>query len=808
MFRRRGIQRGALPITVALLAALPSVAALAGGGAGGGAIFALGGAGGTNSPTGTGGAGAPGTAFGNAAGGGGGAGVNGGAGSANQDGSAAGGSGGTSPGGNGTNGANGNGFDEGAGGGGGGAHGEILTTNTTNTGAAGGNGGGGGTGGPQSNNIGGAGGGGGAGGYGVVVNGSGLTYTMTGSARGGNGGAGGASGGNESGGGGGGSGGIGVYFTGGGTVVNSGTIAGGNGGAGGVGGGGNGSNGAGGAGIQGSGLTIINNGTTLGGLSGDGVTRADAIIFTGGINVLTGTGTTGSFTMISGGTFAPGSGAAGTSMTIAGNLAFQSGVLYLVHVNPSAASSATASGTAALAGTVQASFAPGSYAGRSYDILHAAGGSRGTFSGLVVANLPVGFAASLSYTSTDVFLNLASTLGAGTPLNQHQQNVASAINGFFNAGGTLPPQFGTIFGLTGPTLAGALTQLSGEAATGAQDGAFQLMNTFLTMVIDPFVEGRGGIGGSPASNFAPERDSLPPEIALAYARVFKAPEAAPAPIQQWRVWGAAYGGGSNISGDPAAGTNDVTARTYGFATGADYHVTRDTLVGFALAGGGTNWNLAQSLGSGRSDAFQAGLYAKSYFGPAYVAASLAFANYWMSTNRLGPMADQLTAGFNAQSYGGRVEGGYRFAVTPVSGITPYAALQAQSFHTPAYSETDVTGGGFGLAFNARNATDTRSEIGARFDRLAAVGGYLLTLHGRLAWAHDFVSDPTLAAAFQALPGASFIVNGAAPAKDSALATFGADYRPAPNWVLSAKFEGELAAKSQTYAGVGKVIYSW
>jgi hypothetical protein len=27
----------------------------------------------------------------------------------------------------------------------------------------------------------------------------------------------------------------------------------------------------------------------------------------------------------------------------------------------------------------------------------------------------------------------------------------------------------------------------------------------------------------------------------------------------------------------------------------DYHLTRDTVVGFALAGGGTGWSLAQGL---------------------------------------------------------------------------------------------------------------------------------------------------------------------------------------------------------------------
>ena len=63
-------------------------------------------------------------------------------------------------------------------------------------------------------------------------------------------------------------------------------------------------------------------------------------------------------------------------------------------------------------------------------------------------------------------------------------------------------------------------------------------------------------------------------------------------------------------------------------------------------------------------------------------------------------------------------------------MTPYAAVQAQSFRTPGYSETDVTGGGFGLTYNSRTATDTRSELGARFDHVAAFNGNaVLTLRG-------------------------------------------------------------------------------
>ena len=194
------------------------------------------------------------------------------------------------------------------------------------------------------------------------------------------------------------------------------------------------------------------------------------------------------------------------------------------------------------------------------------------------------------------------------------------------------------------------------------------------------------------------------------------------------------------------GSTNVTATDYGYAAGMTYHVTPGTDYGFALAGGGTNWNLAQSLGSGRSDVFQAGVYGTTHFGPPYLSGALAFANHWFTTNRIA-LGDDLTANFQGQSYAARGEAGYRYAV-PVTGyiigVTPYAALQVQDFHTPSYSETDLSGGGFGLTYNAMNATDTRSELGARFDNLTMWNGMPLMLRGRLAWAHDWVSNPALA----------------------------------------------------------------
>lgn len=74
-------------------------------------------------------------------------------------------------------------------------------------------------------------------------------------------------------------------------------------------------------------------------------------------------------------------------------------------------------------------------------------------------------------------------------------------------------------------------------------------------------------------------------------------------------------------------------------------------------------------------------------------------------------------------------------------------MQAQNFHTPTYSEPDYSGGDFGLTYNANNATDTRSELGARFDRAILVNwNAVLALRGKVAWAATPAKNNALAAA--------------------------------------------------------------
>ncbi len=106
-----------------------------------------------------------------------------------------------------------------------------------------------------------------------------------------------------------------------------------------------------------------------------------------------------------------------------------------------------------------------------------------------------------------------------------------------------------MFGLTGPALGNALTQLSGEVATGAALSATQMMNAFLSLTLNPY-------GGSPTGNAgalgyarafgANEATAMPKEAADAYAANMPAKAAPPAGIAvpggAWSVWGQGYGG--------------------------------------------------------------------------------------------------------------------------------------------------------------------------------------------------------------------------------------------------------------------------
>jgi len=563
-----------------------------------------------------------------------------------------------------------------------------------------------------------------------------------------------------------------------------------------------------------SGATTINGGTLV--VNNSLASSSGTTVNAGG--TLMGTGAVGN-TSIAGGTLAPGSGTPGSSLTVFGVLGFTAASTYAVNINPTTSSFANVSGTATLGGaTVNAIYANGSYVSKQYTIL-TAGSRSGTFGSVVNSNLPANFTTSLSYDTKNAYLNLAlnftpsgppssgstpsgaaaSSFGSG--LNTNQQNVGNTLTNFFNATGGIP----LVFGALTPT---GLSQASGETATGTQQTTFNAMTQFMGVMTDPFIDGRGN-GAAPqgggASGYAATQNTGAARDA--FAMFNKAPVTSFE--QRWSTWVAGFGGSQTTDGNTAVGSNSATSRVYGTAVGADYRFSPDTIAGFSLAGGGTNFSVANA-GTGYSDLFQAGAFVRHTIGSAYLSAALAYGWQDVTTDRTVTIsgADQLRARFDANAWSGRLEGGYRF-VTPVMGITPYAAGQFTTFDLPSYAEGVVSGAStFALSYGAKSVTDARSELGIRTDKSWALQDAVLTLRGRVAWAHDYDPDRSIAATFQALPGASFVVNGAAQAADSALTTASAEIKWINGWSAAATFEGEFSDVTRSYAGKGVVRYAW
>ena len=349
------------------------------------------------------------------------------------------------------------------------------------------------------------------------------------------------------------------------------------------------------------------------------------------------------------------------------------------------------------------------------------------------------------------------------------------------------------------------------------------MNMFLGLLTDPFIGGRGDpvSGSTGALPFGEENDGANAYAANdktrtkserdAYAAIYhKAPVKADPFAQRWSVWAAVYGGSQTTDGNTTLGSNNTTSRIVGGVVGADYRFSPNTIAGFALAGGGTNFSLANGLGSGRSDLFQVGAFVRHSIGPAYLTAALAYGWQDITTDRTVAGLDQLRAEFNANAWSGRVEGGYRFVTLGSAiGVTPYAAGQFTTFDLPAYAEQAVAGANtFALAYGEKSVTASRSELGLRGDKSFAMQDGILTLRGRAAWAHDFNPDRIIGATFQTLPGASFVVNGAAQAPNSALVTASAEMKWRNGWSAAATFEGGFSNVTASYAGKGVARYSW
>ncbi|MFN3673677.1 MAG: autotransporter outer membrane beta-barrel domain-containing protein [Bosea sp. (in: a-proteobacteria)] len=572
-------------------------------------------------------------------------------------------------------------------------------------------------------------------------------------------------------------------------------------------------------------------------LAVDGNLSSNAVkVETNGI--LGGVGTVG-VTAVVGGTLAPGN-SIGT-LKVNGNLSFDSASTYAVEVSPTASDRVDVSGTAFLGeAKVATSFQPGSYVAKQYTILTAAGVT-GSFGPKVDSNLPAGFKSTLRYDPRTVFLDLAldytppetepqpeskpqpetkpdtatkpeSKPGAGaasspaatpaaTPpnrgLNPNQSRAANALTGYFNRTGGIPMAFGAL-------TAQGLSQVAGEPVTAMQTNATAAITQFMGALVDGVPGERGVALAAGPAGFAAYSSarSKAAELPARQAALTPDPD-----LWRWSLWGSGFGGVQFNGASAIAGTAAATNRIYGAAVGADYRLSSETTLGFALGGGATLFN-SYGLGSGSSDLFQAGLFLRRQFGASNLSASAAYAWQDVTTDRVIGTSEHLQGRFDANSYAGRLEAGHRLSLAGF-GVTPYAAARYSLLSLPGYRETALSGPGlFALAYAGKDTTRLRSELGLRLDRQIDLGGFDLTLRAAAAWVATSNTRASASASFQTLPGASFLVQGAAPDRNALRTSAAAELKLSQAMTLSASFEGEFAKNSRSLGGKAALRYSW
>ncbi|QOG20523.1 MULTISPECIES: autotransporter outer membrane beta-barrel domain-containing protein [Bradyrhizobium] len=383
-----------------------------------------------------------------------------------------------------------------------------------------------------------------------------------------------------------------------------------------------------------------------------------------------------------------------------------------------------------------------------------------------------------------------------------------------NGGGGMPPNYvGSAdpagvstarFGMLQVFRAGS----NGNAAqTETAQATFLAMTQFTQTLLDPAIDGRGigpaELDAELAAYAEIGNDRTHGGIGReAYAATYGKPSLS---APHWSVWAAGFGG-SQVS---TAGSGSAS-RSFGTVVGADYSLSPQTRMGFALAGGGTGF--VNNFSSGRSDLFQAGTFVRHSVGSAYVATALAYG--WQAITgdyQVTPAGtDQASAATNANAYSGRIESGYRFA-TPWLGITPYAAGQFTMFRLAANAnQSAYMVDGSATSSGSDSFTDTRSELGLRASTSFVVAGGLLDLRGRLAWAHDFSAARSMPAVFQAVSSQGLIAGTTAfaVAPNSALSGVSLELRDMKGWSASANVDSELSSLVRSYTGRAVLRYVW
>lgn len=252
---------------------------------------------------------------------------------------------------------------------------------------------------------------------------------------------------------------------------------------------------------------------------------------------------------------------------------------------------------------------------------------------------------------------------------------------------------------------------------------------------------------------------------------------------QASVWARGFGQWNSLDGDSNAPGYDEDQ--YGFMFGADYAFHESLFLGvaggyFNSAGNFDGWGGRQGAAI-NYDGLQLAAYGGYDNSVYYLRGVVSYGNYAGDSKRdfnyRGAAPVQLTGDPTSDTWAFYGETGYRFALSELGSLTPFAGLSIATASLDGFTEDQSLGSDAALEIHDSSANSVASVLGVRFEADVPMGSGVFTPAVSVSWMHEFgQTAQEVDMSFAGAPaGADFTAKGSEVARDSVLLGAGAKF---------------------------------
>lgn len=273
------------------------------------------------------------------------------------------------------------------------------------------------------------------------------------------------------------------------------------------------------------------------------------------------------------------------------------------------------------------------------------------------------------------------------------------------------------------------------------------------------------------------------------------------------TWLRGYGLFGRLGGDVNAGGGDY--RGGGVIGGVDRQLAPSFLGGASFGYSNLDADFRNFDGKGSVKAYEGALYGSYADGPLRFDGIMSYARLNFDSERsiaFGSVARRARATYEGDRFSAALEAGYRIdlgwsTIEPLAGLR-YTYLSQDGF-------TEVGAGSIGLATRSQSAQSLLGSLGLRFAKSFDIDAGRLAVEARGRWQHEFGDgDMVLDASFTGAPAASFAVQGARIARDSAVLGAGLSLRLDRRFTLFADYDLRLNRDLTAHAATAGLRVTW